>query len=328
MDLGTGLVQYSVSRHGALAYVPRRHGNRVLRLDRDGVSHTLRAAAQTHLVPRLSPDGERLAMAIIDEGSGDRNIWVLDLKRGALTRLTFGQGHATDPTWSPDGKRIAFTSSRTGGTQNVFLRAADGSGDAVQLTDFEGNVSTTSWSRDGRLLFFRSAGNSTGFDIGVVRIDSENTLHGREDIEIVLGAPYDELASSLSPDGRWLAYTSNETGQYEVYVRPFPSLDGKWQISTEGGSEPLWAPDGRELFYRSGPAMMTVSVPDAAEFVPGKPSLLFEGTYSLDPFGRDSHNYDVAPDGSFVMISDTAPRQIYVVLNWFEELERLVPTDK
>ncbi len=327
MDLGTGLVHYSVSRHGTLAYVPRQHGNRVLRLDRDGVSRSLREAAQTHLVPRLSPDGERLAMAIIDEGSGYRNIWVLDLNRGALTRLTFGQGHATDPAWSPDGKRIAFSSSRTGGVQNVFLRAADGSGDAVQLTDFEGPTSPTSWSRDGTLLFFRWAGKSTGHDIGVLRLDSEKTLHGREDIEIVLGAPYDELNSSLSPDGRSLAYTTNETGQYEVYVRPFPSLDRKWQISTEGGSEPLWAHDGRELFYRSGTGMMTVSIPNAAEFVPGKPRLLFEGTYSLDPFGRDAHNYDVASDGSFVMISDTAPRQIYVVLNWFEELQRLVPTD-
>jgi len=168
-----------------------------------------------------------------------------------------------------------------------------------------------------------------GFDIGVLSLDGEPKLE-------ILGTPFQELHPSLSPDGRWLAYTSNESGQREVYVLPFPDVnDGKWQISTGGGGEPIWSRNGIEIFYRNADKMMAVPVSAEAVFTPGKPIELFEGRYAVDPFSNDMHNYDVTADGqAFVMIREFWGNElqsgidtITLVQNWFEELKRLVPTN-
>ncbi|MGH9390214.1 MAG: hypothetical protein ACRD1Z_11415, partial [Vicinamibacteria bacterium] len=172
------------------------------------------------------------------------------------------------------------------------------------------------------LVFHRIASSD---DIGLISLDGDRAS------EILLGSPFLEMEPSLSLDGRFLAYLSDESGEREVYVRPFPQGDGRWQASTGGGDEPSWSPSGREIFYRRGDAMMAVDVETEPEFRPGRSTPLFEGRFEVDPFSHDARNYDVAPDSSgFLMVQPVsaetlAPLQLEVVLNWFEELKQMVP---
>jgi serine/threonine-protein kinase len=336
VGVATGAAHASFSDSGSLAFVPvtsfpqRVGSNELVWVDRQGVENLLTQTHAGYLIPRISPDGRRLAVTIMEE---NRDIWIYETARGTLTRLTFHDGIDTDPVWSPDGQRIAFYSDRRtadGVGAGIFAKAADSSGEAVSLGAQGGYPS--SWSVDGRIAFRVDRGmatatnTTTSKDIGVLSLD------GDPKEEILLGTSFQELHPSFSPDGRWLAYTSDESGQREVYVRPFPGPGGKWQISTGGGGEPIWARDGTEIFYRNGDKMMAVPVSTDGSFTPGKPVEFFEGHYAVDPFAKDMQNYDVAPDGRFVMIKegedggqDPAPVQIHVVLNWFQELKRLVP---
>ena len=168
------------------------------------------------------------------------------------------------------------------------------------------------------MIFFQSLRN-----LGVLRVDEPDSD------EVIIETPFAEMQASLSPNGRWLAYVSNETGKNEVYVTTYPLLDRRWPVSVEGGTEPLWAFSGRELFYRSGDKMMAVKVDDGTDFTPSKPAMLFEGPYAVDPIGQDAVNYDVTADGKeFVMIEeDRFAPGVVVVLNWTEELKRLVPIE-
>ena len=190
-----------------------------------------------------------------------------------------------------------------------------------------------SWSPDGQVLAFIEVNPTTQRDVWMLRI--RDTSPGSRQISKVqpfLRTPFTESAARFSPDGRWLAYISDESGRSEIYVQPYPGPGGKWQISTEGGKEPVWNPNGRELFYRSGDKMMAVDITTQPGFAAGKPRMLFEGQYQPTP--ATIPNYDVTPDGQrFLMLkpveqAQAAPTQINVVLNWFEELKRRVPTGK
>ena len=176
---------------------------------------------------------------------------------------------------------------------------------------------------DGKTIVFRQGGGSEDFNIGMVRLD------GEREPEMLLETSFQEHTPKISPDDQWLAYVSDETGRDEIYVTRFPT-GGKWQISTEGGTEPMWSRDGRELFYRNGEKMIAVSIAAGPELSPGKPTLLFEGPYDMK-VGSGATNYDVAADGRFAMILTEArsagPTHVTLVLNWFRELERLVPVD-
>jgi serine/threonine-protein kinase len=325
VDSGGG-AQFSLSSDGSVLYVPGSvslPNRKLVWVDRQGVERPVAETLRAYVDPRLSPDGQRLAVSIHD-ASGGVDIWVLELARGTLTRLTFGEGASTRPIWSSDGERVIFGSSRVEGTFSMFSKPADGSGIAEQLTTGAFPSIPASVSSDGKAIVFRQNSDTTGLDIGMVR------LEGEREPEILLGTPFDEHTGMLSPDDRWLAYVSNESGREEIYVRPFPGPGGRMQVSTEGGTEPMWSPDGRELFYRNGEKMMAVAISSEPELAPGKPTLLFEGRYETGlVWGTPSSNYDVAPDGRFVMIR-TAERpglaQLNIVLNWFEELKRLVPT--
>ncbi len=317
-----GAANFSFSDGGWLAFVAGgaiESVRTLLWVDSQGTVQPMKLPPDSWGQPRLSPDNQRLAIY----RTSDPDIWIYDISGDALNRLTF-EGANDAPVWTTDGKRIAFGSNRTG-VQNLFWKSVDGSGAAEQLTVSEHPDIPSSWSPDGNLLAFSESHPSSGWDIWVVPIEGERKP------QAFLQTQFDEAAAVFSPDGRWLAYQSNESGKLEIYVQSFPGPGGKWQISTEGGREPVWARNGRELFYRNNHGMMAVEIVAEPTFVARKPRLLLKEQYDTLPM--PTANYDVAADGRFVMmkeagLSDKSARtQIHLVLNWFEELKRLVPTN-
>jgi eukaryotic-like serine/threonine-protein kinase len=297
----TGAAQYSFSATGSLVYVPRSGQgapgsgqgaqSKLVWVNRNGVEQPLAAPAHDYVAPRLSPDGRRVAVGIRQQGS---QVWLYDLSRETLNRLTFEGNSNDNPVWTPDGKRIAFDTNKEGPV-NIFWQLADGSGGLERLTSSEYLQAPHSWSRDGQLLAFIEGSPTTGVDIWVLRLSDRKT-------QPFLRTPFTEGGPRFSPDGHWLAYVSDESGRFEIYVQPYPGPGGKWQISTEGGTEPVWNPNGRELFYRSGNKMMAVDVTTQPSFTVGKPRMLFMGEYV--PTVTTPPNYDVSPDGQrFLMKS-------------------------
>jgi len=319
-----GAAEFSSSTDGSLAYVAggsRLSQRTLLWVDRKGAPQSLPAPPRGYLAPRLSPDGQRLALAIEGTNPG---LWLYDLARGTLTRLTASLP-IPFPIWTPDGKHVTFASA-PGGELNLYWMPADGSGAAEPLTTNENAQWPGSWSPNGRVLAFSEADPTTGYNIWVLG------LQGERKPRPFLQTPSDEYGPVFSPDGRWLAYGSDESGRQEIYVRPFPGPGGKWQISTEGGVQPAWARNGRELIYRDGDKIMAAPVETTPVFAAAKPKLLFEGHYESGVFAFE-RNYDVSPDGQrFLMIKaseqESAPTQLNVVLNWSEELRRLAPAAK
>jgi serine/threonine-protein kinase len=315
-----GSAEFSSSADGSLAYVPggSRVGERTLLwVDRKGASQALPAPPRGYLTPRLSPDGQRLAVSIPGTNEG---LWIYDLGRGTLTRLT-APSLIPFPIWTADGKRVTF-SALLSGAINICWMPADGSGAVEGLTTSEDFHSPGSWSPDSQVLAFSELDPTTGYDIWMLGLQRERKPRP------FLQTASNECGPMFSPDGHWLAYVSDESGRLEVYLRPYPGPGGKWQISTEGGAEPVWAPNGRELFYRNGDKMMTAAVEIKPVFAASTPKLLFEGHYEAGNFFE--RDYDVSPDGQrFLMIKaseqESATTQLNAVLNWSDELHRLSP---
>ncbi|MEE8161935.1 MAG: hypothetical protein V3T61_09890, partial [Acidobacteriota bacterium] len=316
-----GAVDYALSEEGTLIYVPGTGGaNTLVWVDREGPEEPLAAEPRGYNNPRISPDGLRLAVTVIESGVGD--VWIYDLKREIPTRLTFDPAVDHWPIWTPDSQRVVFDSTREGANHNLFWKAADGTGQVERLTTSPVPQGAYSFSPDGTRLVIGQFGES--WDVHVLSMEGEFTS------QPLLQSEFDERRAVISPDGRWIAYDSDESGRYEVYVRPFPNVEeGKWQISRDGGTEAVWAPRGQELFFRNGRAMMVVGIKTEPTFTAGSPVVLFTGRYRTTVTGV---NYDISPDGQrFLMIKaaeeeEGQQAQINVVLNWFEELKRLVPT--
>ena len=325
MQIGSGGgFQYALSGTGSLVYVPggTLAEERLVWVSRNGTEQALAAPPRSYITPRISPDGRRVAMTIVEQGNGNQ-VWLYDFGRDTLTRLTFGGGLSQTPAWTPDGKRIAFTSSKEG-PPNIFWQPADGSGGMERLTTSQDTEVPRSFSPDGQLLAFMELSPTNGYDISVLRLTDRK-------VQPFLQTPINESVPIFSPDGHWLAYISDESGRFEVYVQPFPGPGGKYQISTDGGTEPVWNANGKELFYRSGEKMMAVDITTQPGFSVGKPKMLFQGPYVPTPFTFP--NYDVSPDGQrFLMLKSSEQAasltQIVVVQNWFEELKQKVPTGK
>ncbi len=317
VDPASGAAQFGLSDGGSLAYVAGSPSNRrLVWVDHNGMAEPLAAPPRPYVHPRLSPDGKRVAVTITGE---TYDVWLYDIPRDTLTRLTY-EADNNYPIWTPDGKRVTFQSNRDG-SPNLYWTNADGSDTPERLTRSEYTQITESWSPDGRTLLFIELRPTTAWDVWVLPLQGERKPRPLVQTSFVDGTP------QISPDGRWVAYWSNETGRREIYVRPFPGPGGKWQISTEGGWQAAWRKDGRELFYRNGDKMMAVAITSREEFSATRPALLFEKHYEQ----IQGKNYDVSADGRrFLMVQgepETASR-IHIVLNWFDELKRRVPTEK
>jgi len=318
----TGAAQATFTDAGSLMYVAgdgRASGRTLVLLDRRGAEQTLQLPPRPYRHPRLSRDGQRIVLDI-DEGNRV-DIWTYDLPRGTLTRLTF-DGTNNFPLWTSDEERVTFSSNRAG-SPHLFWKAADGSGEDEPLTVGDNPHSPGFWSPDGQTLAFRESDPATGSDIWTLSLVSDRKA------QPFLRTPFDESNLVFSPDGRWVAYQSNESGRDEVYLQPFPGPGSKVLVSTEGGQAPLWSHDGRELFYRSGDRMMAVAVTTQPTLRALKPDVLFEKPAWMQPFLRD---YDVSSDGRrFLMVKEdeqvTTATRVNVVLGWTEELKRLVPTN-
>jgi serine/threonine-protein kinase len=315
--------QYAVSDSGYLAYAPgnvRRLDRRLVWVDRAGHVEQLPLSARPYTNVTLSPDGTQAAIQI-DENT--LNIWIYDFSRATLTPLNTGaNGSSQAPVWTPDGARIVYRGTRAG-FRNLFWSVVDRSTKEERLTTRENTSQTPgSWSPDGRTLAFSEIDLATGEDISLLHLDGDRKP------QPLMASEFSEANPKLSPNGRWLAYESDESGRREIYLQSFPPPGRKWQISTEGGDEPVWSRDGRELFYTNGDKLMSVAILTQPTLSVGSPRLLFEGRYARSQTG--SAAYDVSPDGQrFLraqMIEPDPPNnQINVVINWFAELKRLAP---
>ena len=317
-----GAASYAFSRDGTLIFAPGgavTTAGTLMWVDRHGAARPLPAPPGPYSWPRISPDGQRLAVhiaALYDD------IWVYEFGRGTFTRFTFATDtHNGWPVWTPDNKRLVFGSIGVRGRMELLWKPAQGSGQEERLSSGEDQIFPTSCSPDGKVLAFTKLDPGTGPDVWMLPLEGERKPRP------FLHTSFSERQAQFSPDGRWLAYTSNESGRPEIYVTPYLSAEGKSQVSSAGGDGAVWARNGHELFFREGDRMMAVDVDTRAGFKAGKPHMLFEGRSA----GFSFADYDVAPDGQrFLMIQSpqTSVRQLHVVFNWFEELQRRVPTGK
>jgi serine/threonine-protein kinase len=320
--------QFTVSASGTLAYMPDQGGAwELVKVARTGAVEVIHPDRGTPFLSlHLSPDETRIAVSIGAErnrvgASAEQDIWIKHLDSGQLTKLTSEGSVNLRPAWAPDGQRVAFISNRGGGF-DVWTTRADGAGSAELLADVEGSLFGASWSADGEWLFTQ-VGAPGARDILAMRPGRD-----REPAPL-MAEGFDDRAAALSPDGRWLAYVSNESGGSNVFVRPFPNVEaGRWQVSQGGGGEPVWSHNGGELFYRARGEMIAAQVATTPAFRVISSRVLFSATEYYAAGGSSVPAYSVSQDGEhFYMIrgSAVAPRDATVVLNFFEELQRLVP---
>ena len=305
-----GGAYFAAAQDGTLIFTPGGYARTLVRVDRHGRRTPLTDERRGFRHPEISPDGRRVAVTVDPRPS---QVWVYDLTRRSGIPLSTKE-HSLGPLWSPDGTRLTYSSGL-----DIFWRAADASGEPERLLTRDGAQYPTSWSPDGQLLLFDDAALATQSSADIWILTRQGAARP------LLATPYEERAGRVSPDGQWLAYHSDESGRLEVHVRPFPNVSGgKWTISTTGGRRPVWSGNGRELFYASGSSVMRVAVETRGRaFSAGTPELLFSG-----PFDLATTDFSVTPDGShFIMVEgdpNARPTLINVVLNWTEEIPRLV----
>jgi serine/threonine-protein kinase len=290
-------------------YWPTSAISRLVWVSRQGSEQFLNDVPRAYKNPRVAADGNRVAVQTDD-------LWIQDVARASFTRLTSNDtSSAAFPIWSSDGRQVVYRTA-----SGIAIRAADGSGQRQAV------AGTTEWdypaamTADGETLIFLRASQETSFDI------LATSLKDPRSVRTILKTPAYEGGAKLSPDEHWLVYVSNDSGRNEIYLRPYPGPDRRWPVSTDGGTQPLWNPNGKEIFYRSANKMMAVDVKTTPDVVLSTPRLLFEGRYAFGA-GITIANYDVSNDGQrFIMVKDDASAaRLNVVLNWTEELRQRVP---
>jgi eukaryotic-like serine/threonine-protein kinase len=322
-----GGVDAVVAGDGTLAYVPGSVAaapRTLVWVDREGRETPILIPPRPYLLPALSPDGMRVMVFGNDQ---EHDLWLWDLARTTLTRLTFTPGVDGIGVWTPDSRRVIFVSERTG-VRNLFQQAADGSGAVDRLTESPNTQYPSAVSPDGRRVIFTEEAPRTADDVMMMELD------GSRRVTPLVQSPFNERNGSVSPDGRWLAYEANDSGRVEVYVRPFPDVSsGHWQVSTNGGTRPIWTRSGQELVYVSPTgALMRVGVARGSSWAATTPTqVVKEGYYTIPQWWGLS--YDISADGQrFLMLKEggadgtAAPASIIVVQHWRDELKRLVAT--
>jgi Tol biopolymer transport system component/predicted Ser/Thr protein kinase len=349
VPLVEGVSSYSVSDSGTLIYIQYARtasqsdgesnvvdpsGRTLCWVDRSGNEELIPAPPKRYKLPKISPDGSKVALTVGPDFQED--IWIWDLFRQNQIKLTFNEMMDKKPIWTPDSRQIIYARLHEGPSIDICWKAANGTGEVETLFSIPDRVSMpSSISKDGKtLLIIGQSTDWNNIDIGKISMEGNGTP------EWLLEEEYMEATPQISPDGRWMAYFSNESGSDEIYVRPFPEIDkDKWQVSTSGGQNPLWSPDGRELFYitftNNVATVMAVAVDTEPMFSVGKPKVLFKGNYISGYV--EGLGFDIDPNtGRFLMIkpavtefqrTNTESRKINIVLNWDEELKQRVPVD-
>jgi serine/threonine-protein kinase len=321
-----GNVSFGLSSSGTLAYIPAVATDvRLAWVDRAGATEVLNPPAGEYFDPKLSPDGDRVAvLRRRGPDANDLDLWVYDVNRRTMTRLTF-EGNNFDDVWSRDGKQLIYTSATSPQSSSIVSIAADGGGSPTVLLTGSDRYFAMSVSADGRTLIVRrDTGSGPKTQSAYVTLPLTETGEAAGKSQLFFESRFPMGPLTLSPDGRWAAYESTESGREEIYVVPYPTRGGKWQVSTDGGIEPRWSRNGKELFYRRRNSLVAVSVLTTPNVRISQPIALFGGSY------RPA--FDVAPDGRRFLILksvDSVPgasTEIHVVVNWLNELRRRIPT--
>jgi len=328
--------QFAFSARGTLVYQKRAQdlGSEmpIQWMDLEGKTRPLRGVPARYENLRFSPDGHMLAMDIHEGRQLD--VWVYAWERDTMSRVTFDPSEDECAQWTPDGRRIAFASARGDkATANLYWQRADGTGDAERLTESQDPQFPRSWHPTGRFLAYDELNAQTSWDIMMLPIEGDEASGWRPGKPTAfLNSPFSEAQAAFSPDGRWLAYHANESGQWEVYVRPFPGPGGKWQVSAGGGTHPTWSRSRKELFYKAadGTLMVSAYAAEGDSFRAENPRQWSSGR--VQRRGQISRTFDVHPDGQRFAVLKAADEQaedkrdhVVLVLNFFDELRRLVP---
>ena len=316
-----GSVQYGFSQNGTFLYLSGGAGGEEylpVWVDRTAKAEPISQLGRAYIRLRISPDGGRIAAWILADSNHD--IWILEIERDMLTRLTFDDAFDRNPVWSPDGRWIYFASDREGGVLNLFRKRADGTGDVERLTTSKNAQRSWSISPDGKMLAFEEQRPETDQDIMILSLD------GEAEASVFISTPFVEMMPAISPDGKWIAYVSDESGEFGVYVRPFPNGGSRVKVSAGRGFLPKWSPDGSEIVYRLLNQFFTVSVSsEGASFRAKSAQLLFDLKGAAYRFW-----YDISSDGQRLLLARSGEeqedyREPTVVVNWFDELRAKVP---
>ena len=322
----SGVLFFDVADDGTLVYAERDPGANRLELAwlaRSGSLESLGLPPREYQMPKVSPDGKRLAVAIGPSGGRSGDVWIHDLASGALTKLSF-EGRSWTPIWSRDGHDVTYSTMLPSGADQFRTRSADGGEEPRTQLAFEDGLARqpVAWTADGSLA-----------RLGGCRKPRSRQRHllsarGAKVPLPIASTNAIESQAALSPDGRFIAYISDASGNSEVYVQPFPPTGAKWQVANSG-TMPLWAPDGRELFYLKGRNLMVVPVLSSSTFSIGAPRKLIEMPASVLLATDTTTNFDIAPDGRFLVVRQTSQENmtghLVVALDWFETLRKLAP---
>jgi serine/threonine-protein kinase len=335
-NVPVGAAQFTISASGTLAYLPGQRINYdapMHWMNRQGKTSTLRATPAFWREAHVAPDGRRVAVEIYDGRQSD--IWVYEWERDRLSRLTSDSVDDQTPVWTPDGSRIAYMSKRADNqTRNIYWRRADGTGEVQRLTESVNQQFVGSWHPSGKFLAF-SEGNPPPMNsaLMILRMEGNEVLGWKPGKpQVIANGPFSEFGPMFSPDGRWLAYQSNEFGRFEILVRPFPGPGGPWQISTDGGTDPTWSRTRQELFFGSPDHRIMVAAysVDRDSFHADKPRAVSESHFAARTSGR---NFDLHPDGERFVLGvepESADRDdghhVTLIFNFFDELRRIVRT--
>jgi Tol biopolymer transport system component len=274
------------------------------------------AADQTN-APELSPDGRRVGIDRVVQGN--RDVWLMDQARGGLTRFTFDASVDGYPVWSPDGARVAFESRRKG-SYDIWVRPSSGAGTEELLLETPNNEWPNDWSKDGRFLLYYQDSQKTGADLWALPLTGSD----RKPL-VVANTPFEESKGQFSPDGHWVAYETNESGNFEIAVQAFPEAKGKWQVSTGGGVQPRWRPDGRELYFVAPDRklMAVTVVASGSTFEAGTPVALFPTRLPANS-SQSKAFYAVSRDGRFLIdtVLDDVSAPITLLMNWNPEAKK------